>query len=172
MTAYIALIRAVNVGGTGKLPMTALAEFCRKAGFLNPRTYLASGNVIFQSKVPEDQIRIALETQLAAYAGKPVGVLVRSAAEMADTAARNPFAGENFSRVMALFTDDPLPLNPLEGASGIKDEIIQLGKRALFIFYPTGQADTKLRLPAMKSGTARNMNTVRKLAEMAQDFTA
>jgi len=168
MTSYIALIRAVNVGGTGKLPVTKLAQLCSIAGFLNPRTYLASGNVVFKSKATENQVRAALEEQLAAYAGKPVGVLVRSDKEMADVVARNPFVGENASRVMALFTDDPLPPAPLSGASGIQNESVQLGLRELFIFYPNGQADTKLRLPAMKLGTARNMNTVAKLAELAR----
>jgi len=167
MTSYIGLIRAVNVGGNGKLPMARLVEICKIAGFINPRTYLASGNVVFQSKAPESKVRAALQAQLAAFAGKPVGVLVRTAQEMAGAVARNPFAGEHGSRVMALFTDDALPPDPLAGASGIQSEMIQLGERELFIFYPDGQADTKLRLPAMKSGTARNMNTVVKLAELA-----
>ena len=47
MTVYIALLRAVNVGGTGKLPMEQLVELCAGAGFTGARTYIASGNVIF-----------------------------------------------------------------------------------------------------------------------------
>ena len=46
MTRCIALIRAVNVGGTGKLPMSELKSICEDAGFLNVQTYIASGNVV------------------------------------------------------------------------------------------------------------------------------
>lgn len=49
MTEYVALLRAVNVGGTGKLPMAALTQMCEAVGFEKVRTYIASGNVVFQS---------------------------------------------------------------------------------------------------------------------------
>jgi Protein of unknown function (DUF1697) len=81
MAAYIALLRAVNVGGTGKLPMSDLKAMCEKAGFGNVRTYIASGNVVFDSQETEGQVKATMEAALAAYAGKPVGVLVRTASE-------------------------------------------------------------------------------------------
>src|SRR3954469_20798170 len=56
MAAYIALLRAVNVGGTGKLPMSDLRELCEKAGFRKVRTYIASGNVVFESRMTEAQV--------------------------------------------------------------------------------------------------------------------
>ena len=77
MNAYIALLRAVNVGGTGKLPMTELKAMCETAGFKSVRTYIASGNVVFASTKSESQVKVALEAALAKYAGKPVGVMVR-----------------------------------------------------------------------------------------------
>jgi len=83
MQAYIALLRAVNVGGTGKLPMTELKAMCEAAGFKSVQTYIASGNVVFKSAKTEAQVKAALDAALAAYVGKPVGVLVRTAAEMA-----------------------------------------------------------------------------------------
>ena len=166
MTAYVALLRAVNVGGTGKLPMAVLAEMCGAAGFSQVRTHIASGNVVFRSDIAEDQIRRALEDRLHAYAGKSVGVLVRSASEIADTLARNPFGKSPGNRVMALFIDGPLPNDPLDGVTGLKNEQIRLGNRELFVFYPDGMSNTRLRIPSEKQGTARNMNTVAKLAEM------
>ena len=170
MAAYVALLRAVNVGGTGKLPMARLVEMCAEVGFLDVRTYIASGNIVFRSQAAEAEVRTALEARLGAYAGKPVGVLVRSAVEMAAVAARNPFPAAAGNRVMALFTDDPLPATPLEGASGRQSEEVRLGERELFILYPDGQADTRLRLPSMKAGTMRNMNTVAKLDAMAAEL--
>lgn len=167
LTGYVALLRAVNVGGTGKLPMTALARMCEAIGFEKVKTYIASGNVVFQSGATEDQVRSALEDQLRAYAGKSVGVIVRTAAEMADTLAGNPFGDAAGNRVMVLFVDGALPADPLDGVTGRRNEEVRLGKRALFVLYPDGMANTRLRIPSQKHGTARNMNTVAKLAEMA-----
>ena len=167
MTGYVALLRAVNVGGTGKLPMTTLAQMCETVGFKKVKTYIASGNVVFESDGSEDQVRSALEDQLHAYAGKSVGVVVRTATEIADTLARNPFTDSPGNRVMTLFVDEALPTDPLDGLTGIKNEQVRLGKRELFVLYPDGMANTRLRIPSEKQGTARNMNTVAKLAEMA-----
>ena len=167
MTGYVALLRAVNVGGTGKLPMTTLAQMCVTAGFKKVKTYIASGNVVLQSGGSEDEVRSALEDQLHAYAGKNVGVIVRTAIEIADTLARNPFVESPGNRVMALFVDGALPVDPLDGVTGITNEQVRLGERELFVLYPDGMANTRLRIPSEKHGTKRNMNTVAKLAEMA-----
>src|ERR1700733_2900171 len=91
MTHYVALLRAVNVGGTGKLPMTELRAMCESLGFTNVRTYIASGNVVFASKLSEKSVKAKLEGCLEAYAGKPVGVLVRTGAEVAAALDANPF---------------------------------------------------------------------------------
>lgn len=167
MTGYVALLRAVNVGGTGKLPMTALAHMCEAVGFEKVKTYIASGNVVFQTGGSEDQVRSVMEDQIRTYAGKSVGIIVRTAAEIADTLARNPFVDAPGNRVMTLFVDGALPADPLDGVTGIKNEQVRLGKRELFVLYPDGMASSRLRIPSEKHGTARNMNTVAKLAEMA-----
>ena len=171
MKAYVALLRAVNVGGTGKLPMSKLVAFCKSAGFAQVQTYIASGNAIFLSASCERDVRVALEARLSDYAGKPVGVLVRTADEIARAVANNPFADKPGNRVMALFTDEPLPPHPLDGAAGVTDEQIRLGTRELFVFYPNGAGVSRLRLPAQRSGTSRNMNTVAKLAGLAAELT-
>jgi len=77
MTRYIALLRAVNVGGTGKLSMTDLKAICGEAGFDHVETYIASGNVVFEAEDPPAKVKSALEARLLAHGGKPVGVLVR-----------------------------------------------------------------------------------------------
>ena len=164
MPIYVALLRAVNVGGTGKLPMAELKAICEAAGFSGARTVLASGNVVFGSGGTEAEVRSELKVRLERRAGRPVGVLVRTAEEMEGVLARNPFTDAAPERVVALFTDLPLPVEPLEGALGQRDEEVAMGGRELFVHYPRGQADTRLRLPAMTTGTARNLNTVAKLA--------
>jgi uncharacterized protein (DUF1697 family) len=91
MTSFVALLRAVNVGGTGKLPMEDLRSLCTDAGFAKVQTYIASGNVVFTCRKSETQVKAMLEASLAEYAGKKIGVFVRTAAEMADVSASNPF---------------------------------------------------------------------------------
>ena len=167
MGAFVALLRAVNVGGTGKLPMSDLKSICEALGFDAVRTYIASGNVVFTSRKSEAAIKASLEKQLAAYAGKPVGVLVRSAAEMAQVFSDNPFPKAAPNRTMAVFLDRAPPSDTLAGVRGQRDEEIRLGRREIYIRYDQGMGTSKLVIPAARTGTARNMNTVATLARMA-----
>jgi len=170
MAGYVALLRAVNVGGTGKLPMNELKAMCEELGLSSVRTYIASGNVVFTSRKAEFAIKSALEKRLAAYAGKPVGVMVRSAAEMAQVAADNPFPKAAPNRTLAIFLDEKPPKNALSGVRGEKDEQIKLGRREIYVHYGDGMGQSKLVIPAAKAGTARNLNTVATLAKMAAEL--
>lgn len=169
MGAFVALLRAVNVGGTGKLPMSDLKDICEELGFGAVRTFIASGNVVFAFGKSEAAIKTALEKRLQAYAGKPVGVLVRSAAEMAEVLSDNPFPKAAPNRTMALFLDRAPPADTLAGIRGRREEEIRLGRREIYIHYGEGMAKSKLVIPAAKTGTARNMNTVATLARMASE---
>jgi uncharacterized protein (DUF1697 family) len=162
---YAALLRAVNVGGTGKLPMADLRAMCASIGFADARTYIASGNVVFQSRLGEAAVKAKLEHCLAAYAGKPVGVLVRTGAELAAVLAANPFKTAAANRTLAIFLDAAPPANALATVSGRQAEVIALGAREIYVHYPAGMAHSKLKIGAAKTGTARNMNTVATLAE-------
>ena len=144
----------MNVGGTGKLAMTDLKAMCEAAGFRAVRTYIASGNVLFRSTLREAAVKAALEARLQAHAGRPVGVAVRT-----DVPG---------NRVVAIFLQAPPPLGALEAATGQgPDEALALGTREIYVRYGAGMAQSKLRVPAAKGGTARNMNTVAKLAVLA-----
>ena len=170
MTAFVALLRAVNVGGTGKLPMSDLKEMCEALGFAGVRTYIASGNVVFSSRKSESAVKAALETELEAYAGKPIGVLVRTAAEMQAVLADNPFPKAAPNRTVAVFLDKPAPADALAAVKGRKDEQIKLGRREIYIHYGDGMGKSKLVVPAAKAGTARNINTIATLAKMAAEL--
>ena len=167
MSAYVALLRAVNVGGTGKLPMTELKRMAEACGFLAVRTYIASGNLVFEADSTEAQIKAALEAALQAYAGKPVGVLVRTGREMTEVLSGNPWPEGAGNRTVAIFLDAPPAPSALEGVTGRVNEQLALLGREIYVRYVDGQADTRLKIPAAAAGTARNMNTVAKLAEMA-----
>ena len=167
MRVFVVLLRAVNVGGTGKLPMGDLKRLCEKAGFQNVHTYIASGNVVAERDGAEAKAKAALEAELRAYAGKPVEVIIRTAAEMAKVVANNPFADRSASRTVAIFLDHAPPRDALRDVKGQADEELRLGAREIYVHYPDGIGRSKLRIPAAGDGTARNMNTVAKLAAMA-----
>jgi uncharacterized protein (DUF1697 family) len=167
MTSYIALLRAVNVGGTGKLPMTHLKTMCEDAGFDSVRTYIASGNVVFESNLDETAVRKELEGRLLAYAGKPVRVHVRTAVEMAQVLKRNPFPHAAGNRNVAIFLDAEPGKDVLAGITGRVDEEVALGRKEIYVHYGPDMARSKLKIPGAAHGTARNMNTVAKLAEIA-----
>ncbi len=170
MTNYVALLRAVNVGGTSKLPMTELKRIAEEAGFQGARTYIASGNLIFSSGLSEEAAREALEARLEEHMAKPVPVMIRSAAEMAAVARTNPFADAPGRRVLVTFLAEPPPKDALNFARGLDGERLALGEREIYVDY-CGRllGRSKLRIPAAAAGTARNMNTVAKLAELAKE---
>ena len=166
MTAYVALLRAVNVAGTGKLPMAELRAMAEGLGLANVRTYIASGNLLFESDLSEREVKAALETRIGAYAGKSVPIFVRTAAELAAVRAADPFPDAHGSRHMVYFLDDAPPQDTQQSARDQAGERIALGVREIYVDYGDGIRFTKLKLAATKISTARNMNTVVKLVAM------
>ncbi len=167
MSSYVALLRAVNVGGTGKLPMADLRTLCEEAGLGHVRTYIASGNVVFTSSLSASKIKAILETRLKSYAGKSVGVVIRSALEISEILAENPFPEAAPNRSVVIFLDESPPDDALESMTGRNGEKVRLGKREIHVHYGDGMANSKLKIPAARNGTARNMNTVARLAKMS-----
>ena len=167
MTVFIALLRSVNVGGTGKLPMADLKAMCEDAGFTNVKTYIASGNVLFETKHDEAKVKSVLEKRLQAYAGRHIPVLVRTASEMAAIAKANPFTKTDPARTVAIFLDKAPAKDIAATARGQTVEEIRLGKREIYVHYGAGIGNSKLKLPAAEDGTSRNLNTVGKLSALA-----
>ena len=167
MTAFVALLRAVNVGGR-KLVMTDLKRIADEAGLRNARTFIASGNLVFACDQGEAAVTRLLKTQLKAHMSAEVPIFVRTAAEMAQVAKANPFAEEPGAKVAAIFLESAPPARTIEETRGIVDERLALGVREIYVHYPSGST-SKMRLPPKLVGTARNMNTVAKLAELAKE---
>lgn len=89
MTRHVALLRAVNVGGTGKLPMGELRRICEDIGFERVRTYIQSGNVIFDTDATMSTAKIRLQAGLLDWSGHPVGVVMRDAGALQEVLALN-----------------------------------------------------------------------------------
>ena len=169
MKTYVALLRAINVGGTGKLPMAQLRELCEKTGFTEVRTYIQSGNVLLKSPLAEAKVQAKLEEALRSKMGKGVGVLVRSGAELADILARNPFGKAPPNRVIVFLLDEKPPKDALASLVIPGKEVVKVSGREVFVHYPDGQGVSKLKLPFLKAATGRNLNTLAKLAALAKD---
>ncbi len=167
MTTYIALLRAVNVGGTGKLSMADLKALCAQLGFARIETYIASGNVVFDTDLAAGEVRALLEKGLLGVAGKGIDTFVRTASEMRGVLKSNPFKDREPRLTYAFFLHDKPRSDASNDARGRAGEEIHLGSREIYVYYPAGMGQSKLRLPTAGAGTARNMQTVEKLAEMA-----
>jgi uncharacterized protein (DUF1697 family) len=170
MTSYVALLRGVNLMSGTTLRMSDLKSIAEESGLKSVRTFIASGNLLFTSGKSERAIKSALEEAVGKHMLRDVGVMVRSADEMAAVAKANPFAGEPGNRVVAIFLDVAPPHDAISQAKNVADERLALGRREIYVHYPSGQGPSKLRIPAAAKGTARNMNTVAKLAQLAKEI--
>lgn len=172
MRKVAALLRAVNVGGTGKLPMAELKRLLAELGHAEPQTLLASGNAVFGTAAPAVEVERTLQAALKDRLGVASDVFVRDHAELVAVMAGNPFvdfAREQPSRMMVAFLagDPPADLSAMEKWATQGEEIAR-GPRCLYITYPQGSGQSKLanaRTDAAK-GTTRNWNTVGKLAAL------
>ncbi|MFA7413825.1 MAG: DUF1697 domain-containing protein [Rhizobium sp.] len=167
MNVHVALIRAVNVGDAGKLPMAELKALCEGLGFTNVSTFIQSGNVIFRDGGDAADITARLDAALAERLGKPPGVFLRRPDELAAILDANPFASMEPNRVLVSFFAEAVPDDALHGlVAPDGEEVVALG-REIFVHYPIGSGRSRLKLPILKAGTSRNINTVARLAELA-----
>ena len=175
LTTHVALLRAVNVGGR-KAVMAELRAWLAELGFEEPRSLLQSGNLVFRSEATGAALEAVLEAEAARRLGYAADVLVRTADEWRAIVAANPHA--------AMARDDPghlavMPLKLAPGAAAVAalqaqiqgPEVVKAVGRELFITYPDGMGDSRLTLQVIERrlgvrGTARNWNTVTKLAAM------
>lgn len=167
MPVYIALLRAVNVGGTSSLPMTELKAICEGLGFTDVKTYIQSGNVLFRSDETEKTVEERLDDALGKKMGKRPGVMVRSRRELDEIAANVPFPDAKPNFLLVYFLPEKAAGDALEKMVAPDGEEAKLAGREIYVHYPNGSGRSKLKLPALKRGSSRNLNTVRKLAEMA-----
>jgi uncharacterized protein (DUF1697 family) len=178
VSVHIALLRGINVGGHAMVSMAGLRAFLAELGFRDARTLLQSGNAVFSGGA---RTAAALETWLEKEASKRLGLrtpfLVRSVDEWADVVARNPFPDEaqrDPGRLHVMFLKSPPSVPAVEalqaGVTGT--EVVRAGARHLYITYPDGAGRSKLTGALIErklatTGTARNWNTVLKLADLA-----
>jgi uncharacterized protein (DUF1697 family) len=175
LLTYIALLRAINLAGRNSVSMTALRDTATALGLQDARTLLQSGNLVFRSKLSSaDTLERRLEDAAAKNLGVTTEFFVRTAAEWNAIVAANPFAKEAKSDparlVAVVFKDTPdrAAVSALQQAIKGREKVVAKGREA-FITYPDGQGRSKLTMALIERhlgtrGTARNWNTVLKLA--------
>ena len=180
MTAFVALLRAVNVGGTGIIKMADLRAICEGIGFRNVKTLLQSGNVVFDAKGSDKAVAKKLADAIDASHGFRPAIIVRTADEIADAMKRNPFRAEEKSdpsHVLIAFMAETPTSGARHRIAAIKvgTERLHLGGRELYVHYASGQGKSKVTNAVLEralgvSGTARNWNTVGKLLTLARSL--
>lgn len=178
MTVWIALLAAVNVGGR-KVVMAELKAMAEQMGLENPRTLLASGNLVFKAPGPAAEVETRLEAALKDRFGFDCPVMLRSAEELDEAIAANPFsdaARDEPSRLLLAALKNEVSAEALERlrAAITGPELVERRGRDLYFVYPDGQGKSTLTLPMINKAlgarnTGRNWNTVLKLQAMARE---
>ena len=178
MLAIICLLRGVNVGGHNKIGMDSLRDLCSSLKLRSPQTYIQSGNVVFATS-EKDLSKLArrIEDCIENKHGFRPGIMLRTAAEMRDIIARNPFASRKSIDPAKLVVSFLAQAPTAEVAKRLTEvnvgtEELHVIGREVYIYFPDGQGRSKLpaaldraaKIPA----TARNWNTVNKLLAMAE----
>ncbi len=181
MARFVILLRAVNVGGTGKLPMAEFRRLLADVKCTNVQTYIQSGNAVVDARCSAAALRKAISTALKKHMGAPVPVMIRTRAELERVVKENPFAAEadaDGARVHAVFLSEVHPAAKAKELQQIVDKYptrrdrFHLAGDTLYLHLPDGAAETKFTAQSVDrilsgTGTARNWNTVLKLLEMS-----
>lgn len=176
MTTWIALLRGINVGGHHRVPMAELRAGLTDAGFGDVATYIQSGNVVVSSDGPAEAVAEGVATVIRERFGHEIPVVVRTAEELAAVFAANPFPElvDEPKRLHVFFCDRPLAADALDGldhAAHLPDRA-EVGPAEVYVAYAESMSASKLGTQVLDrilgtATTARNWNTVRKLADLA-----
>lgn len=182
LTPYVALLRAVNVGGHNAVPMPALQALLTSLGLHDVRTYIQSGNAVFRSPpTSEPELVARLEQALAQTFGGAIRVIVRSADDLAAVLQRHPLLGAGLDDKLlhvAFLAEEPSPaaVASLDPGRSPPDTFAVLG-REVYLGYPQGMGKSKLTADYLErrlqtAATARNWRTVTTLAGWLAELAA
>lgn len=180
MTAYVAFLRAVNVGGNNKVPMARLREALADAGLEEVATLLQSGNVVFRSSGSAAAAAKVVADAIEETFGLQIGVVIRSAAQLIAVARANPFLDAEPDRDPKTLHVAFLSARPTAGAAGKLDpnrsppDTVVVKGSELYLSYPTGSGNSRLTLDYLERtlgvrGTARNWRTMQRVAALLAD---
>lgn len=174
---YIALLRAINVGGTKKLLMADLRAMFEAAGCTDVRTYIQSGNVVFRAEPAlAERIPALIEAEIATTKGFQVPVVTRAAAELDAVVIGNPFlaSGADSAQLhVGFLAEAPTTARIAElDPDRSPQDAFEVRGREVYLHFPNGTARSKLTVDYFDRTlgttiTIRNWRTIGKLREMA-----
>lgn len=174
MTQRIILFRGMNTGGV-RAPVAEQRRMAEAMGLKNPRTLLASGNLVVESARAAAALEADIEAAMAETFDLKVAAIVRTPDQWAGLIAANPFpdeAGAQPSRMLAMVMKDGIKAGAVEAirAFAVGDERVEAVGDVLYFWHPDGIGHSKMAEKAQPRliglGTGRNWNTVLKLADM------
>ena len=182
MTAYLALLRGINVSRNQRIAMADLRTLLTDMGLTDVTTYLQSGNALFRSDRPDpDAIAADIEAAITRELGLTVRVLVREGDDLRRVVAANPLAelATDPSKMLVTFLSAPTDAADLDAVdpATYAPEVMAVGPREVYVWYPDGVRKARLNPPffekrypadARAAGTARNWNTLTKLVSMLE----
>jgi uncharacterized protein (DUF1697 family) len=177
--SFVAFLRGINVGGKHPLPMRELVEIFTAVGGRNVRTYIQSGNVVYQAPAAvAERLARRIERSIRDRFGYDVPVVTRTASELVTVASRNPFLeqGADPERLMVLFLSEPPAARRASGLDPRRsppDAFVVHG-REIYLHCPGGFARSKLTNAYFDAqlgtiSTGRNWRTVQKLVQMSTE---
>ena len=181
MTTYVALLRGVNVSAKKPIRMAELQESCLALGLQNVRTYLQSGNLVFDTKTTDTQkLASMLTAMIAKKFGHRVDVLVLAARALNRIAAMNPLrppsSGDAQTSFHATFLFEPIPANRFSKLTlpARPNEKATLTGQVVFLHCPNGYGKTKLNNNFFEKtlgvvATTRNWRTVLALRDLCAE---
>ncbi|NHN28284.1 DUF1697 domain-containing protein [Paenibacillus agricola] len=180
MTIYIALLRGINVGGNNKIKMSELKTCFEALGFGRVKTYINSGNILFESEEGEAALRQQIEQMIHKDFRISLTVVLRSAAELEQLIASCPYDAAALSEgesIHASLLTEPLAKEKINHLSDIKSEQdqFQIKGRDIYMWLRQSMRDSKLAGSLTKLGntvTTRNWNTIIKLDALAKEMHA
>lgn len=170
MTTYAAFLRAINLGSTNKIAMSALRATAERIGYADVRTYINSGNLVFATEDDEAGLEEAISQAIAADFGLQIDVAVRSADRLRDLVAANPYPDGDPSRVTVAFLIGTPAADAEQRLAAVADEPFTISGSEVWVNYTSGQAGSKLGAQFSRligaSCTIRTLRTVTKVAEL------
>lgn len=176
MTIYIALLRGINVGGHNKIKMAELKSLLEGMGMHKVKTYIQSGNVLFESNEEAEKLSRKMGEEIHQTFGFPVPVILRTAEEYEGIIRDCPYSTESLNEgesvQIAFLGGIPSQegIDYLQNFDSDKDECRVMGNE-VYLFFRQSIRDSKLATQLSKLGvpaTVRNWNTVMKLDTMAK----
>ena len=174
---YIALLRGINVGGKKRIKMADLVEALEPLSLKNIRTYLQSGNVIFEhDSIDSDEIAKNIQEKINEAFGISVNVIIRTEEELEDIINSNPFIKNQDIQIDKLHVTflKELPDSIAMDLNKSENEEFEVNGREIYLYLPNGYGRTKLTNNIFEkklktTATTRNWKTTNKLLEMSKN---